>query len=218
MGGYDYKWQGCGPAGCNYEVTLQLIIVLVIKPIFMNIKHMILPPVYIWLNKLGMKKVENENEKQEKSRKWEREYTLMPENPIIYDYCELIVQFGFVTLFSSAFPLAGIFAFLNNLVELRRDGRKYTKYTQRPVPRRARGIGIWQPAFKFMAHFSILTNILQMAFISDTIPKWLYKKDNGGTLQGYAETKFNKISVQLLSQNGLRLDQIPDSDSIPEYC
>jgi len=69
-----------------------------------------------------------------------------------------------------------------------------------------------------MAHFSILTNILQMAFISDTIPKWIYKRDNGGRLEGYAQKKFNKISVDLLNQNGLRLEQIPANNAIPQFC
>ena len=50
-------------------------------------------------------------------------------------------------------------AFMNNLIELRRDAKKYTKYTQRPVPERVRSIGIWQPIFIFMAHLSILTNV-----------------------------------------------------------
>jgi len=61
----------------------------------MNTLHLLLPPLQIWLNKLGMKKNLDKKKKPKEEqtvRKWEKEYTLMPENPIIYDYCELIVQ------------------------------------------------------------------------------------------------------------------------------
>ena len=54
------------------------------------------------------------------------------------DYIELAIQFGFATLFSSAFPLAPLCAFLNNLFEIRLDAQKYTKYKMRTVPNRKR--------------------------------------------------------------------------------
>ena len=56
----------------------------------------------------------------------------------ILDYIELAIQFGFATLFSSAFPLAPLCAFLNNLFEIRLDAQKYTKYKMRTVPIRKR--------------------------------------------------------------------------------
>ena len=55
---------------------------------------------------------------------------------IFSDYIELAIQFGFATLFSSAFPLAPLCAFLNNLFEIRLDAQKYTKYKMRTVPNR----------------------------------------------------------------------------------
>ena len=65
----------------------------------------------------------------EKTQKnaWEANFVLLPENNVSYDYIEMAVQFGFITLFSSAFPLAPIFAALNNFIEIRRDAQKYTK-------------------------------------------------------------------------------------------
>ena len=45
VSGEEYKWQDCGTAGCNYEVMLQLIIVMVIKPIFLNIFHFVRPRI-----------------------------------------------------------------------------------------------------------------------------------------------------------------------------
>ena len=38
---------------------------------------------------------------------------------IFNEYLEIVIQFGFITMFSVAFPLAPLFALLNNTVEIR---------------------------------------------------------------------------------------------------
>ena len=38
---------------------------------------------------------------------------------IFTEYLEIVIQFGFITMFSCAFPLAPFFALLNNLLEIR---------------------------------------------------------------------------------------------------
>ena len=40
------------------------------------------------------------------------------------DYNEIVIQFGYVILFVSAFPLAPLFALVNNLIEIRTDAFK----------------------------------------------------------------------------------------------
>lgn len=40
------------------------------------------------------------------------------------DHLEMLVQMGYVVLFSSAFPLAGLCALANNLLEIRSDAFK----------------------------------------------------------------------------------------------
>ncbi len=44
------------------------------------------------------------------------------------DFMELWLQFGHVFLFSSVYPLAALFALLNNLIELRADAFKLSRY------------------------------------------------------------------------------------------
>ncbi len=53
------------------------------------------------------------------SEAW-RQATL-PQHSTFNDYCKMCVQFGYVTFFSVAFPLAPLCALVNNLVELRGD-------------------------------------------------------------------------------------------------
>ena len=62
-----------------------------------------------------------------------------------------------------------------------------------------------------------------MAFVSETIPKWLYKRDNNGSIAGYASQKFNKIKVELLAQHSLNLNVTPlkemkQNGTLPDYC
>lgn len=60
------------------------------------------------------------------------------------DYLELFIQFGYVFLFSSVYPVAAFWALLNNLVEIRADAFKLCKVFQRPMSRKVKDIGAWQ--------------------------------------------------------------------------
>ncbi|XP_042202982.1 anoctamin-8-like isoform X2 [Homarus americanus] len=76
------------------------------------------------------------------------------------DYLEMFIQFGYVTLFSSAFPLAAMCAFLNNLIEIRSDAFKLCCVFQRPFSDRAQSIGVWQDAMELMGVLSIMVNCM----------------------------------------------------------
>ena len=49
----------------------------------------------------------------------------------------MVLQFGFVTIFVAAFPLAPLFALLNNWIEIRLDAGKFVKEMRRPVSEKA---------------------------------------------------------------------------------
>ncbi|XP_066983776.1 anoctamin-10-like isoform X2 [Macrobrachium rosenbergii] len=76
------------------------------------------------------------------------------------DYLEMFIQFGYVTLFSSAFPLAAMCAFLNNLIEIRSDAFKLCCVFQRPFGHRAQSIGVWQDAMELMGVLGIMVNCM----------------------------------------------------------
>ncbi|EPB77588.1 hypothetical protein ANCCEY_03346 [Ancylostoma ceylanicum] len=86
--------------------------------------------------------------------RWEADYYLNPTyDQFLFDeYLEMVLQFGFCTLFVAAFPLAPFFAVLNNILEIRLDAYKFLVNTQRPVPAQA----------------------LVIAFTSDFVPKTMY--------------------------------------------
>ena len=69
-------------------------------------------------------------------------------------YNEMVIQIGYVTLWSVAFPLAPLCCFLNNLVEVPVDARKILDAFQRPKPVNADGIGAWRQIIVFISYAS----------------------------------------------------------------
>ncbi|XP_037107964.1 anoctamin-10 [Syngnathus acus] len=74
------------------------------------------------------------------------------------DYLELFLLFGYVSLFSSVYPLAAVFVVLNNITEIYSDAFKMCNLFKRPFSDPAPNIGIWQLAFEAMSVIAIVTN------------------------------------------------------------
>jgi len=55
----------------------------------------------------------------------------------------MVTQFGYVTVWSIVWPLAPVFALINNYVELRTDALKVCKHVRRPIGDRVETIGSW---------------------------------------------------------------------------
>ncbi|XP_067329922.1 anoctamin-8 isoform X2 [Channa argus] len=76
----------------------------------------------------------------------------------LQDYQEMFIQFGYVVLFSSAFPLAAMCALINNIIEIRSDALKLCTGLQRPFGQRVENIGQWQTAMEAMGLIAIMVN------------------------------------------------------------
>jgi len=88
---------------------------------------------------------------------------LSPHEGVLEDYNELVVQFGYVTLFCSAFPLAPLLALLNNLIALKTDAFSILTH-QRTHYRGAKGMGVWFKLLEFISYSSIAVNFAMIAF------------------------------------------------------
>ena len=77
---------------------------------------------------------------------FEREMLLSPYESTFNDYLEIVVQFGYMTMFSVAFPFGPVLSLLNNLFEIRLDARRLLSQQQRPIHHMAVDIGTW-PSF-----------------------------------------------------------------------
>jgi anoctamin-8 len=89
------------------------------------------------------------------------------------DYLEMVVEFGYVTLFASAYPLASVLAVAANLVEVRSDALKLAHVTRKPRAIRASSIGMWRSLIGGVVWLSALSNCLIFGFTSQQMMQWL---------------------------------------------
>lgn len=60
------------------------------------------------------------------------------------EYIELLVQFGYLSLFSCVYPLTATLLLINNLTEIRSDAYKICKLFRKPFSPPAANMGVWQ--------------------------------------------------------------------------
>ncbi|KAE8297221.1 Anoctamin-5 Gnathodiaphyseal dysplasia 1 protein Transmembrane protein 16E [Larimichthys crocea] len=186
----------CDPGGCLIELTTQLVIVMAGKQLWGNIQEALLPLMRNWWSsRKGRHHPENHYSR------WEQDHVLQnfSQLGLFYEYLEMVVQFGFITLFVASFPLAPLLALFNNILEIRVDAWKFTTQFRRPVASKARNIGAWQEILNAVAILSVVTNAFIMAFTSDMIPRmvYLYAISEGTSMRGYVN---NSLSIYNISQ------------------
>ncbi|NXY67823.1 ANO5 protein, partial [Glareola pratincola] len=201
-GAYTYmfnRWRNeeCDPAGCLIELTTQLTIVMAGKQIWGNIQEAIVPWICNWW---GRRKARNNPENL--YSRWEQDHDLQIFGALglFYEYLEMVIQFGFITLFVASFPLAPLLALMNNILEIRVDSWKLTTQYRRPVAAKAHSIGVWQEILNGMAILSVVTNAFIVAFTSDMIPRlvyyYAYSENDDSPMSGYIN---NSLSVFQIS-------------------
>ncbi|KAI1871901.1 hypothetical protein JX265_005887 [Neoarthrinium moseri] len=72
-----------------------------------------------------------------------RRQASLPSYNVQDDISEMVIQFGYLALFSPVWPLVSVGFFINNWIELRSDFLKICIEHQRPHPTRTDGIGPW---------------------------------------------------------------------------
>ncbi|CAK9053743.1 Anoctamin-8 (Transmembrane protein 16H) [Durusdinium trenchii] len=87
------------------------------------------------------------------------------------DFLEMVIEFGYVTLFASAFPLAAVVSLVSNLIELKSDMFKLACVYQRPISHRMKSIGIWRQLLHIIAGISIITNVM-IFVMSEQLASW----------------------------------------------
>uniref|UniRef100_A0A671V8A0 Anoctamin n=1 Tax=Sparus aurata TaxID=8175 RepID=A0A671V8A0_SPAAU len=184
----------CDPGGCLIELTTQLVIVMAGKQLWGNIQEALLPLMRNWWSsRKGRHNPENHYSR------WEQDHVLQNfgQLGLFYEYLEMVVQFGFITLFVASFPLAPLLALCNNILEIRVDAWKFTTQFRRPVASKARNIGAWQEILNAVAILSVVTNAFIMAFTSDMIPRMVYLYAYGNGMRGYVN---NSLSIYNISR------------------
>ena len=120
------------------------------------------------------------------------------------DLREMVVQYGYLSLFSVVWPLTPVSFIINNWIELRSDAAKICLEMQRPNPLRADSIGPWLDSLGFLTWLgSITTAALVYLFSNDG----LGPDGTPSTIQGWALllTIFFSEHIYFLLRMGVQL-------------
>jgi hypothetical protein len=88
---------------------------------------------------------------------------------VFMDYATMATQFGYITLFGVAFPLAPAMCMINNLIEIRSDAYKLVKVHRRPPIETREDIGSWQLAFETIAVVAVITSACLIGFVGSQL-------------------------------------------------
>ncbi|XP_039375384.1 anoctamin-4 isoform X2 [Mauremys reevesii] len=170
-----WRLEECHPSGCLIDLCMQMGIIMVLKQTWNNFMELGYPLIQNWWTR---RKLRQEHGSQRKTSfpQWEKDYNLQPMNAygLFDEYLEMILQFGFTTIFVAAFPLAPLLALLNNIIEIRLDAYKFVTQWRRPLASRAKDIGIWYGILEGIGILSVITNAFVVAVTSDFIPRLVY--------------------------------------------
>ncbi|CAH8865193.1 unnamed protein product [Trichobilharzia szidati] len=125
-------------------------------------------------------------------------YMLDPgSRPLFNEYLEMMIQYGFITMFVPAFPLAPLFGLLNNLFEIRGDAKKLVNQYRRPVLERVQTIGIWLTMIHVLASIAIRTNACIIAFTTQFIDRCVYRYSYSpdGSMKGFVNFTLSYMST-----------------------
>jgi anoctamin-10 len=88
------------------------------------------------------------------------------------DLREMVLQFGYLSLFSVVWPLTALSFLINDWVELRADAMKICVEMQRPTPWRSDTIGPWLDSLSFLTWLGSLTTsaLVYMFYNTDSGP------------------------------------------------
>jgi hypothetical protein len=74
------------------------------------------------------------------------------------------VQYGYVTLFVTACPLAPALAYVSNWIEMRSDAWKLLRMNRRCVPTGAEDIGTWMSILQLTSYAAVISNAALLCF------------------------------------------------------
>ncbi|XP_040321739.1 anoctamin-1 [Herpailurus yagouaroundi] len=202
----SFRMEECAPGGCLMELCIQLSIIMLGKQLIQNNLFEIgIPKMKKFIRYLRLRRQSppDHDEYGKKRQRYEADYTLEPFAGLTPEYMEMIIQFGFVTLFVASFPLAPLFALLNNIIEIRLDAKKFVTELRRPVAVRAKDIGIWYNILRGVGKLAVIINAFVISFTSDFIPRlvYLYMYSHNGTMHGFVNHTLSSFNVSDF-QNG----------------
>ncbi|CAL9695334.1 unnamed protein product [Knipowitschia caucasica] len=225
----DYRMEECAPPGCLIELCIQLSMIMLGKQLIQNnIFEVLIPKLKKMYRsfqeqkgarKAAAEEEENEGEGKRPRQQYHKDHTLEPYEGVTPEYMEMIIQFGFVSLFVASFPLAPAFALLNNVIEIRLDASKFVTEIRRPDPVRCKDIGIWFHILCGISKFAVITNAFVISFTSEFVPRMVYQYmySVNGTMAGYTNHSLSYFNVSDFARGSAPTSTLLSGVSVCRY-
>uniref|UniRef100_F7EFY2 Anoctamin n=1 Tax=Monodelphis domestica TaxID=13616 RepID=F7EFY2_MONDO len=171
--------ENCINNSCLIELAQEMLVIMVGKQIFNTLK------LQSWKHKHKLRSSRKRKKEKTSEILWEANYELLESQGLFQEYLEMVIQFGFITIFVASCPLAPLFALLNNWLEIRTDAQKFVCQYRRPMAEKAQNIGMWFFLLQFITHLAIISNAFLIAFTSNFLQRTYYKYAYAWDLHGY---------------------------------
>ncbi|CAH2069036.1 unnamed protein product, partial [Iphiclides podalirius] len=212
---FGHRQEECAPGGCLLELSIQLAIIMVGKQFINTVVEMMMPYLLKWWNII---RTIGRKNRIKSPMQWVKDFKLVDfgNMGLFPEYLEMVLQYGFVTIFVAAFPLAPLFALINNVLEMRLDAKKFLTCYRRPVPQRVNDIGVWYRILDSIGKLSVITNGFIIAFTSEFIPRLVYHYSTG-SLQQYVNHTLADFNITVLEHPPIKTQYNQTMCSYPGY-
>ena len=112
-----------------------------------------------------------------------------PSESLFDNFSDLSIEFGYLSFFSPAFPLACLLAFLANLIDLRSDSIAKTRGSRRVMWQHAEDIGSWYQVLLTISFIAVITNACILGFVSTQMAS------KGTTEDANIEDRFRSYTI-----------------------
>jgi hypothetical protein len=166
-------YDGCRQGDCMLELKIQLCYIIAIN-VSLNLLELGWPYVSNWLAMRSEKKKLEELKKKGKQvretmTQAEAQAKLSAYETPLDDYMEMVINYGYVVMFSIAFPIVPFIALFMASSELRIDAWKLVNLCRRPYPDVAGGIGVWYKIIQTISFVGALTNTAILSFTTNVL-------------------------------------------------
>ncbi|XP_065660186.1 anoctamin-4 isoform X3 [Hydra vulgaris] len=215
-----FRFDGCSVQGCFLELTIQLVIIMVGQQIIGNTMEILIPFLKNKYRNWRYEKLTSYTASDEPQWVTDFEGEMQTKFSLFWQYLEIVLQFGFVTMFVAAFPLAPLVALLNNIIEIRLDAVNFIHNFRRTHPSPAEDIGAWYGILATLTMFSTIVNAFVLAFTSELIPRlvWIYYKSPDGKLDGFTDWSMSKFRVADFLNDSMPENPTKNGIKQQEYC
>jgi hypothetical protein len=149
---------------CLGELRVQLGMVFVTQLVISNFIELAKP---LFANCRAAKTLEQAESPDHQLSGPEEEYALDKYDSPFGDFDEIVIQYGYATLFVVALPITPLLYLINNIVEMYLDSYKLCKLSRRPEPRGAANIGTWQSMLNLQGYIAVVSNCALITLVAN---------------------------------------------------